>query len=162
MPDRPLTKRTVWDETKWGGAPAAASPPLPAPLPVAEQQIAEQRADDHAHDIPSSYLEKGAWQIARLFCFLLRCVHAGHTATAAMIWQAKKKSALLFPTTFWIFQRKFSPPTTSSYQMGRRASLFLGTSVRWSKRLCTSIAAALSSMPMSWRPLTELHGMLRL
>ena len=93
LPDRPSTKRTVWDETKWGGAPAAASPPLPAPLPVDEHQIAEQSADDHAHDIPSSYLGKGAWQIARLFYFLLRCVHAGHTATAAMIWQAKKKSA---------------------------------------------------------------------
>ena len=43
------------------------------------------------------------------------------------VWQL----ALLFPTTFWIFQREFSPLTASSYKMGRRASPFLGTSVCW-------------------------------
>ena len=73
-----------------GFPPSGQGPPLPAPLPLDEQQIAEQRADDHVHDIPSSYLGKRAWQRARLFCFLLRCVHAGDVATAAMIWQAKK------------------------------------------------------------------------
>jgi hypothetical protein len=42
---------------------------------------------------------------------------------------------------------------------GLTISRYVGVLVQ---RLCTSIAVALSSMPLPCRPLTELHGMLRL
>ena len=57
--------------------------------------------------------------------------------------EMQKVAALLFPTTFWIFQREFSSLRSSSSRTGRRPSVsrYVGALVQ---RLCTSAAVALS------------------